>query len=303
MEVIPNEVVLDIFSFLPWRSLVTCRRVCSHWKQLCDDDTLWIRFWKLQNLTQNDPHLNNYINNLSTSREKFLTLTSLYKNWKEGRFQRYLSKDLSAILCLKNTKEICFLGAQNTSIKVCNLSKTIDQFNGPKSQLAKDQPINNLPAEKQEVIKYIPPHQRKPGETNSNTIQVNNNNEIITENSLPLHFEIDLKGHMDSVTALMFDDNKNYLYSGSNDSTIRVWKIDEDKNHEISLISHLRGHNRSIRIFDQYLHFLASGSKDSTVRIWDTNELKEIQTIQMEGAVYSLQFSDGIVAWYENFIF
>lgn len=42
---LPQEVLLLVFSYLDTNTLVTSCRVCTRWKQLCEDNELWrIRF-------------------------------------------------------------------------------------------------------------------------------------------------------------------------------------------------------------------------------------------------------------------
>ena len=36
----PDEVLLQIFSFLPWTDLVSVRKTCSRWQELSEDNSL-----------------------------------------------------------------------------------------------------------------------------------------------------------------------------------------------------------------------------------------------------------------------
>lgn len=47
IEVLPESVIVYIFSFLPLRQLIRCSKVCKKWHNLCYDVTLWrkITFW------------------------------------------------------------------------------------------------------------------------------------------------------------------------------------------------------------------------------------------------------------------
>lgn len=41
IESLPKEIRLFIFSLLNGQDAVQCSRVCKHWKQLVDDESLW----------------------------------------------------------------------------------------------------------------------------------------------------------------------------------------------------------------------------------------------------------------------
>ena len=41
MQLLPTEVALEVFSYLPYQSLLTCALVCRRWRVLADDQSLW----------------------------------------------------------------------------------------------------------------------------------------------------------------------------------------------------------------------------------------------------------------------
>ena len=41
MQLLPTEVALHVFSYLPYQSLLTCAIVCRRWRVLADDQSLW----------------------------------------------------------------------------------------------------------------------------------------------------------------------------------------------------------------------------------------------------------------------
>ena len=71
--------------------------------------------------------------------------------------------------------------------------------------------------------------------------------------------------------------DKNYIFSGSDDKTIRIWSL---LNNE--LIKILEGHNDSILCLtiSSDDNFLFSGSKDKTIRIWNLLEKKQISVLE-----------------------
>lgn len=38
---LPDELGLFIFSYLPWKALIACSSVCKRWHTLAEDTTLW----------------------------------------------------------------------------------------------------------------------------------------------------------------------------------------------------------------------------------------------------------------------
>ena len=84
-----------------------------------------------------------------------------------------------------------------------------------------------------------------------------------------------LQGHTQSLFCLTVDRNK--LYSGSYDKTIRVWDTDTHRH-----IATLQGHTDPVQcltvvgIGDK----LYSGSWDKTIRVWDTDMHRHIATLQ-----------------------
>ena len=47
VELLPDSIIVYVFSFLPLRQLIRCSKVCKKWHNLCYDVTLWrkITFW------------------------------------------------------------------------------------------------------------------------------------------------------------------------------------------------------------------------------------------------------------------
>lgn len=44
IEVLPDELLLAVFKFLPLETLLTCENVCRHWRKLACDTALWRKF-------------------------------------------------------------------------------------------------------------------------------------------------------------------------------------------------------------------------------------------------------------------
>ncbi|ETO03316.1 hypothetical protein RFI_34094, partial [Reticulomyxa filosa] len=77
----------------------------------------------------------------------------------------------------------------------------------------------------------------------------------------------------------IFDDNQ-FMYSGSNDKTIRVWDVDNNKQ-----MQSFNGHSKAVGCvkFSQYhyrihrRHVICSSSDDKTIRFWDIKNNQQFQ--------------------------
>jgi len=107
-----------------------------------------------------------------------------------------------------------------------------------------------------------------------------------------------LKGHVGSILCLLITD---YIISGSNDNSIRVWDYDGN------CIYILHGHSDYINCISMMNGFLISGSDDKSVRIWDLSNGKNISILTHTDKVnciatngyIAVGLDDGtIVKWY-----
>ena len=96
-----------------------------------------------------------------------------------------------------------------------------------------------------------------------------------------------LNAHNDWINRLLFDAERNLLFSSSRDSTIKVWNMETFK-----CISSLSGHTDSVfglSTFQNDSPILASGSYDKTIRLWDF-ETGELRTnVLLENSVYEIR--------------
>lgn len=76
------------------------------------------------------------------------------------------------------------------------------------------------------------------------------------------------EGHTQEVCGLKWSPNYNYLASGSNDDTVRVWKVGSPISKQLS------GHESAVKALDwcpwkSNILCTGGGSKDKTIKFWD----------------------------------
>ena len=96
-----------------------------------------------------------------------------------------------------------------------------------------------------------------------------------------------LPGHTDTVTELEFDPNSQLLFSGSDDSQIRVWDLEGKE-----LKSTLRGHKGHIHGLKFGANVIASGDQYGRLILHDAKTFGIVKEIQLaESPVLTLAFS------------
>ncbi|DBA03436.1 TPA: hypothetical protein N0F65_002844 [Lagenidium giganteum] len=101
----------------------------------------------------------------------------------------------------------------------------------------------------------------------------------------------EIYGHSRRVYALEFNSNGSLLASGSNDKTIRIWKMSSDPEKDAQ---ELRGHTDAIHslVWDPTSPTrLASTGADKTVRIWDTKTGKIAHSISLQSEALNIVYS------------
>lgn len=82
-------------------------------------------------------------------------------------------------------------------------------------------------------------------------------------------------GHLDLVAAIAFSPDDQYVASGSNDRTIRIWRADDAQ-----LVRTMTGQSAiKVITFSPQGQYLASGARDGSIKIWDWQTGLEVKTL------------------------
>lgn len=120
-----------------------------------------------------------------------------------------------------------------------------------------------------------------------------------TENEISSDFQI-LTGHTSDVNAVDISSNNQLLLSGSNDRTVRVWKLNRngiftENVSDPPFISPITEHTYGINCvrFSPFSTILATASTDGKIILWSTQTGKESFTLYhpSEAAIRCLSFS------------
>lgn len=112
-----------------------------------------------------------------------------------------------------------------------------------------------------------------------------------TPKELDLHLMVELNGHEDDVFSVAFNDEGNFLASGSGDKTVRIWDV-----QATSELARFDGHHDKVYSVafnhDSTRLVLASTSWDKSIRLWDAQESSNLNMLlNNESAVSGLAFS------------
>ncbi|KAJ2459105.1 hypothetical protein GGF42_001663 [Coemansia sp. RSA 2424] len=95
--------------------------------------------------------------------------------------------------------------------------------------------------------------------------------------------------HGESIYCLQFDAH-NRLFSGSRDTTVKVWHL-ADAHSQITPLATLRAHSGSVLTLQADDAELITGSSDATVCVWDLRSFTIVHRLRHADAVLSLRFN------------
>jgi WD40 repeat protein len=108
-----------------------------------------------------------------------------------------------------------------------------------------------------------------------------------TDTPIDIQLVRTLKGHTAEVRSVSFSPDGRLLASGSEDGTIKLWRVSDG-----SLVRTLTGHAREVDSvsFSPDGRLLASGSGDNTIKLWRVSDGVLVRTLHPD-SVYSVSFS------------
>jgi len=84
--------------------------------------------------------------------------------------------------------------------------------------------------------------------------------------------------HMDDINAVAYADNSNQIiYSGSDDSLIKIWDRRALNDNKCGCVGVLQGHTEGITFIDSKKDgvYLISNGKDQCIKLWDIRKMKD----------------------------
>ena len=88
-----------------------------------------------------------------------------------------------------------------------------------------------------------------------------------------------LEGHEKSVNWASFHPDKNLIVSGSEDRSVRLWRMDDSRCIEVDAF---RGHTNIVSCVTFFRDQIISCGEDRTIRVWDTNSRTPTFTFRRE---------------------
>jgi hypothetical protein len=97
-----------------------------------------------------------------------------------------------------------------------------------------------------------------------------------------------LGGHRGGVNCVAFSNDGEWLASGSDDKTVKVWRTSDG-----TLVRTLEGHSNTVWsvAFSNDGEWLASGSADNTVKVWRTSGGSAVRSFALPSLAERMEFS------------
>lgn len=283
---LPKELVEQIFSYLPVKSLCRVARCNRLWRERSNHNPIWYRFcvqhgWYrfgedlLQAAHSSTSQGSNVvlIDDVSlkpaTCRWKsiYIHALSLDKNWAQGKYTvaPLLKGHREPITCMDCNGSTIVSGSSDNSVRVWDVK------------------TNNC------VLVLDSPH------TDSVRCVQLKDSQCVTGCTDGVIRLFDLKsgrclrsfqGHTGGVEHLSFDGNT--VISASTDLTVRVWSTDNGQ-----LIHTMMGHSDEIQVLVSHCDNVVTTSWDETIRLWNVKSGTCLLTLRGHTeAVYSCDFDD-----------
>ncbi|XP_033118488.1 CMT1A duplicated region transcript 1 protein-like [Anneissia japonica] len=101
-----------------------------------------------------------------------------------------------------------------------------------------------------------------------------------------------MTGHAGSVRCVYINESRNFVLSGSYDTSIRCWDLKTGRPIKI-----FRGHQGTVICLDMFEDFLVSGGKDNAVKVWNFESGKCLRTFKHRYQVLTVAvYGDRVVS-------
>jgi len=87
----------------------------------------------------------------------------------------------------------------------------------------------------------------------------------------------EIQAHQNSVFAVRYSSDGNYLFSGSRDAHLKAWDVKSNYSLAEDVAAHLYAINHLT--FSPDGNFLATASMDKSIKVWDTKDLRLLKVI------------------------
>ncbi|XP_071953237.1 F-box and WD repeat domain containing protein 10B-like isoform X2 [Antedon mediterranea] len=101
-----------------------------------------------------------------------------------------------------------------------------------------------------------------------------------------------MTGHAGSVRCVYIDESRDFVLSGSYDTSIRCWDLTSGRPIKI-----FHGHQGTITCLDMFEDFIVSGGKDNEVKVWNLNSGKCLRTFKHRCRIQAVSiYGDRVVS-------
>ncbi|KAH8902506.1 WD40 repeat-like protein [Coniochaeta sp. PMI_546] len=257
---LPVEISQKILCYLDTVSLCKAAQVSQRWRQLADDDQVWLHMCE------------QHVNKKCTACGWGLPLLERRKlrDWKR---QRRLQKDSQEQRAIEELTSPPVIHAPNTPRSPSPPANKRDASHLDGGALVKRQRVTRATSE------------------NSTWKNIYRDRFKVGSNWKYGRARLNvLQGHTNGVTCLQMDDNM--LASGSYDATVRIWDLQTGKELRV-----LRGHQAGIRCLQFDDSKLVSGSLDGVIKIWNYHTGECLTTLRgHSNGVISVHFDGELLA-------
>lgn len=262
LELLPEEILVNIFSFLGPESLGTLSRVNRRFKVLTEDDQVWQHLFRShwdKSPTLSKPEYD--------WKSTFKAQSILIDNWKNGRYSHKVILEHSRqVQCVQLGHDLVISGGSDKLVKVWDLQgQCLKTFGGSHSA------VSTLSISQDGRSRITCAYRN--GEMKSWDL---NSGDIVWDKQ----FNYFSEGFQFTAEAVI-----------SWDQTVQMWDIQTGE-----LLGTYSGHSRKVTCVETHLDRMVSGSTDKSVNLWSLESAKRLRVFNgHSGAVNSLDLDETLM--------